>query len=96
MPVAAGSPSASAARPSSARGEHGPPLGAVELRGEPVDGDVVERQLAVRVAAGGEDEHCAPSRRLQLRLVDRHVAEHEPHEHGRELLLRQRGRLELL
>ena len=49
----------------------------------------------MRVAAGREDEHRAPPRRAQLRVVDGYVGEDEPDENRRELLRRQPRLLEL-
>ncbi len=96
MAVTVGSPAASSGQLLEGRGQRGAAVRQVELGGEPFDGDVAERELAVRISAGGEDEHRATPRRLQLRVVHRHRVEHEPDEHRGQLLGREPGLVELL
>ncbi len=65
--------------------ERGVPLGRVELVGEAFRRHRVEVELAVRVAAGGEDEHRAAPGGIELRLGNRDVVLHEPAQHHEEL-----------
>ena len=67
------------------RRERGAPLGRVELRGEAFRRHRAEVELAVRVAAGGEDEHRAAAGGVELRLGNRNVLLHEPAENHEEL-----------
>src|SRR5262249_34836622 len=45
-------------------------LGGVEIGGERPDGGVVDVELAVRVAAGRDEEERTPASAVQVRLVD--------------------------
>src|SRR6478672_1330721 len=73
-------------------GELRTPFRRVELVGQPLRRDGVEADVAMRVAAGGEDEHRAAASRVQLAFVDRYLALHEPAENDRQLA---RARVEL-
>ncbi len=53
----------------------------VEIVGERGDGAAVERRLAVRVAAGREQQHRPAQRLLQLPLVEGDVAARNPRQH---------------
>src|SRR6185437_822167 len=70
----------------------------VELGGEALCGDRFGADVAVRVAARGEDEHRPAAGRVELRVLDRDVVPREPAEDD-EQLARARiepGLLELL
>ncbi len=80
-----GRPSASAASPVQRLGQRETALGRVQLGRESLGGDGVVVELAVRVAAGGEHEHCAATGGVQVALVDAEVAGDEPDEHDEQL-----------
>jgi hypothetical protein len=52
----------------------------VELAREPLGRDRIELELALRVAARGEDEQRSPASRVQLGFVDLQLLEDEPGE----------------
>src|SRR5207247_10458205 len=71
--------------PAQGAGECRAPLGRVELARQPLGGDGVQVELAVRVAARRKDEHRATPCSVQVVLCDRELAEHEPHERDEQL-----------
>ncbi len=93
-----GSPSAAAASRSSAVASAARRSRRVELGREPLRGDRVEPELAVRIAARGEHEEGTPARPVQLGLADPDIAGDEPDEHDEQLARAgvEAGGLELL
>jgi hypothetical protein len=67
-----------------------------ELLGEALHCPARRVELAVRVAAGGQEEQAAPQRPGQCRLVERQLRGSGVAEHGGGLVRPRRGRLELL
>jgi hypothetical protein len=66
--------------PRQATGERGAAFLGIQLSREALGGHGVEVELAVRVAAGREYEERPAASGVQLVVVDRHLAEHEPDE----------------
>src|SRR5690348_7342873 len=62
-----------------------PPLRRVELGGEPLGGDGVRLEVAVRVAAGRQHEHRPAAGRVQLLLVEADVVADEPRDRDAEV-----------
>src|SRR5205823_14172021 len=75
-------PGCLAAQSLQAAADLGPALGPVELGCERADGSPLQLELAMGIAARGEQEHGAAHRRIQLVRLDQRVRRREQREGG--------------